>query len=534
MSVIAYRIYLEQPLLATQLLGDPNSSVSFPYLPGSLVRGMLIHRYRQSRSALTEDEVAFDSNCRRLFFSGQTRFLHAYPLMEDGRRSLPTPLIFLRRKGDVEGGTVFNAAHADFDREEAEADDALQTVSVPFCLLDAEEVTLCTPAPNRLTVHVARAPKPGRATADNGAIFQYEALSAGQWFGGVILASDPEDAVMLKTLLPGSAWLGRSRSAGYGHVRIELAEDPADQWREVGTAAELSAGQPVTMTLLSDAILRDATGAAALTLSKSVLEAYLGIEIAALHPERSFSATTMSGGFNRTGHTPVAQSYAVAAGSTVTFEPVGPLGVKQLTELEAQGIGERRAEGFGRIAFGWCDKVELTPAQGVPFTLRQRPGDLSPTSRAIARQMARRLLAQQIEQQITRFVRDRVVPNAAKLPANSQLGRVRVLLRRAAREGRRLSEVNKELESFKSASRQQFERASLAKVSLWEWLTGLLSDPATRDIWDELSLPPARWPAVAGERADADHALTRAVTIQLVEATLTAASRERKRMEGVR
>ena len=32
----------EQPLLLTSLQGDPNSSVSFSYIPGSVVRGALI------------------------------------------------------------------------------------------------------------------------------------------------------------------------------------------------------------------------------------------------------------------------------------------------------------------------------------------------------------------------------------------------------------------------------------------------------------------------------------------------------------
>lgn len=534
MNVITYRILLEQPLLATQLPGDPNSSLTFPYLPGSLVRGMLIHRYRQGRPTLTEDAVALDADCRRLFFSGETRFLHAYPLMEGEQRCLPTPLMLLRRKGDAERGPVFNASHVDFDRDEAEAGDTLKSTGSVFCLLAGEEVTLCEPRPNRLTVHVARAPKAGRATAADGAIFQYEALSAGQWFGGIILAASSEEAATLKELLPGPAWLGRSRSAGYGQVRIELADDPSDQWREVGKAAELSAGQPVTMTLLSDAILRDATGAYALTLSQPVLEAYLGVTIAVLHPDRSFSVTTVSGGFNRTGHTPLAQSYALAAGSTVTFEPARPLTVDLLTQLEAQGIGERRAEGFGRIAFGWCVDQELTPMKGEPFTLRQRPDELAPASRAMARQMAHRLLTQEIEERVARFVRDQVASHAAQFPANSQLGRVRVLLRRAAREGSQLNEVNKALAAFKAASRQQFERTRISKVSLWDWLTSLLAAPATRDVWDELELPHDRWPRVAGERAEADATLIRTVTLQLVEATLTAASRERKRTEGTR
>src|SRR4051812_1461056 len=95
MTTIAYRLYLEQPLLATAPQGDQNSAVSYDYIPGSLVRGALIGRYhRQAASA----DLAADPAARRLFFDGTTLFLHAYPLAECGGRTVPTPLALLREK----------------------------------------------------------------------------------------------------------------------------------------------------------------------------------------------------------------------------------------------------------------------------------------------------------------------------------------------------------------------------------------------------------------------------------------------------
>ena len=536
MKVIRYRIYLEQPLLATQILGDPNSSVSFGYLPGSLVRGMLIHRYRQGRPELAEDAVAHDEACRRLFFNGETRYLHAYPLTDDGQRSLPTPLALLRRKGDPEeDAPTYNAARPNFHPLQAAGDDMLKPVDAPFCLIDDDELTLYEPQPNRLTVHVAREPKKGRATANGGAVFQYEALSAGQWFSGVVLANDDADVTTINTLLSGPAWLGRSRSAGYGQVRFELDGDPPDPWREVGgSALSFAADQPVTLTLLSDAILRDGQGAYALTLDKAILEAYLGVAISAFHPERSFSATTLSGGFNRTAQAPLAQSYSLVAGSTITFTPAQLLDATLVAQLEAEGIGERRAEGYGRIAFGWLTQEGLTAAKGKSYSARVRSAGLTPASQATAQQMARRLLDLEVEQRIARFTRDYVELQALQMPANSQLGRVRVLLRRAARAGAPLATVRQRLGAFQAAGRQQFERARLTNTNLWDWLGGLLADPPSRDVWSEIALPQDAWPKVAGQRAEANQVLTRTVTLQLIEATLTAASRERKRRENAR
>lgn len=536
MNVLSYRIYLEQPLLATQILGDPNSSVTFPYIPGSQVRGMLIHRYRQRRNGLAEDAVARDEDCRRLFLDGTTRFLHAYPLADDGRRSLPPPLALLRRKGDPrEDAPVFNGAHPGFDRKRAEGDDTLKHVDSSFCLPGADELVLTGPQPNRLTVHVAREVSKGRATADGGAVFQYEALSAGQWFGGVILAAGPDDALTLKALLEGPAWLGRSRSAGYGRVRIELEPDQDEPWRETGgEAPALPTTTPVTMTLLSDAILRDERGAYALTLDAATLAAYLGVTVAKCDPSRSFSAVTLSGGFNRTAETPLPQSYSLAAGSVVTFELAEPLAAPAVARLEAEGIGERRAEGFGRVAFQWLTEERLTAIESKPYSVRARSDGLTTASQAMARQMARRLLDLEVEQRIARFTRDYVEPFALQMPPNSQLGRVRVLLRRASRADAPLATLRQDFAGFQAAGRQQFERARITNTTLWDWLLGLLADPPARDVWDELGLPQSQWPRVATEKAVADPALTNTVTLRLVEATLTAAARERKRREDAR
>ena len=40
MNVINYQITLLEPTLVTALQGDPNSSVAFDYLPGSVLRGV--------------------------------------------------------------------------------------------------------------------------------------------------------------------------------------------------------------------------------------------------------------------------------------------------------------------------------------------------------------------------------------------------------------------------------------------------------------------------------------------------------------
>ena len=84
MKVIPYRIKLIEPLLATQIAGDPNSAVSHPYIPGSMVRGAIVRAYLRGSGVTTLD--AGDEEARRLFFDGRTRYLNAYPTTSPSSR----------------------------------------------------------------------------------------------------------------------------------------------------------------------------------------------------------------------------------------------------------------------------------------------------------------------------------------------------------------------------------------------------------------------------------------------------------------
>lgn len=553
MKAISYRIYLEQPLLATQLLGDPNSSVSFDYIPGSLMRGMLISRYIE-RHNLAEVDLPGNEDCRRLFFSGATRYLHAYPLSSNERRNLPTPLSFLKYKtaefGEGQVPTVYNASHEEWDeaeRREVEQQDTLKPVGWPFWLAsDESNINLYKVEPNQLAVHVLRERSKGRATREKGAMFQYDALAPGQWFAGVILVDTDADATTVSELMsPEIAWLGRSRSANYGRVRITLDTDIKGDWREIGgTSPSIAAKSYATLTLLSDTLLRDNDGQPVATLAyqpiaheptaedprllldDTILSDYLGVKIL-IDCNHSFTTSIQLGGFNRTWRLPLRQAYALRAGSVITFEPQEALDAAIVRRLEQQGMGERRAEGYGRIAFNWDVDMQINAHAAELFSHREETQNLSPTAQTLAQRMANRLLDQQIEQGITRFVRDEVIQRPGvidSMPKNSQLGRVRVLVRRAMVTND-LTIVKTGLDQFQTTGRQQFEQARIQGTSLWDWLNDLLTSPD--NVWKKIDLSDDQLPGIAEQKARKDDVLARITTLRLVESVLTAPARER-------
>lgn len=549
MKTITYQLHLEQPLLATQLAGDPNSSVSFPYVPGGLLRGMLVQRYIEQHKIVPTDNLLADEACSALFFDGRVRYLHAYPLEADTlRRLLPTPRSLLQpKKAKLDTGlTIYDASHPTFTDErrreiEQDENDQLKSVKMPFCWPSTDGLKLYSLEPNRIATHVQRQRAKGRATGEQGTVFRYEALAEGQWFGGAIVADDDVDASELVKLLQHSeqTWLGRSRSANYGRVLIQQVRETSD-WHELGRAAKLVSGPHARITLLSDTLLRDQHGQPTTLVTNELLEAYLGVPVA-LDPAHGVLATTQVGGYNRAWRLPLQQAIALKAGSVIAFAPTSPLSAAAVAKLEREGLGERRVEGFGRVVFDWQLEEELVVQIGDLHTKspHSRPETLSGASSKLAQRMAKRLFDEQINALIQIFLRDKLIDHPDNLTQlqplkNSQLGRIRVLVRRALNTSTPdPGLVRNGLGSFKPVARAQLEGARFGRMSFAQWLERLLdtSESGSRAVWAELGWSEANAPRVAGVAASTNESAADEASLRLIEAVCVAISRQRRRDE---
>ena len=97
MKVITVSLHTQQPLLATSFQGDPNSDVSYSYIPGSMVRGAAIARYMKQRG-LSELDLDRDEVKRLFFDANSTKYLNAYLLSNEGKRTLPVLRSWFREK----------------------------------------------------------------------------------------------------------------------------------------------------------------------------------------------------------------------------------------------------------------------------------------------------------------------------------------------------------------------------------------------------------------------------------------------------
>jgi CRISPR-associated protein Csx10 len=100
MAVLTYQIRLLEPVLVTKLDGDPNSNISYDYLPGSVLRAALLGRFASDNKVAVKDVLEDErtkADAARLFF-GHARFLNAYPVDRLNNRTLPKPLSWRQSK----------------------------------------------------------------------------------------------------------------------------------------------------------------------------------------------------------------------------------------------------------------------------------------------------------------------------------------------------------------------------------------------------------------------------------------------------
>jgi CRISPR-associated protein Csx10 len=162
-------------------------------------------------------------------------------------------------------------------------------------------------------------------------------------------------------------------------------------------------------------------------------------------------------------------------GSVLVFQTPEDCDPTLLDKLEIRGIGERRAEGFGRIAFNQQRVEELTvdytgKSPGLAdFTLSEKD-ERGQEVRTLAKLMVDRMLRQRLDEALLARANELKIANP---PSNAQISRLRsVVLEEVRREKpdvRKIYQFIKDLQA-RSISRRQFEHCTIDGVPLLRWL----------------------------------------------------------------
>ncbi len=513
MKYLLLTLETQQPILATSFQGDPNSDVSYSYIPGSMIRGAMIRRYMQQKE-LGSLKLA-DEEVRRLFFdANSTRYLNAYLQSQEKKRTLPLSLSWFKDKdAELKEGSTITAY--DFSVEREDELKKPKSLGEYFWAKEGGIVKLYQ-AKRRINIHNFRDRQKGRSTSEQGEIFRYDALDSGQTFQSAILCEDHDATTIQELLNERNIWLGGSQSAGYGHTKI-IKVEICDRWDEIGIIAEDREDNDIlSITLLSDTLLRDKWGqpVADPALIKKEIEAKLNIDLP--QPSNIYASSTLIGGFNLKWGLPLPQVPALLAGSVIVFEDV-EFDTEQIEQLEVYGIGERREEGFGRIAVNSITDETFTVKLPEPQSRFNQPELINSASRLLAQQMAERIVRSKLE----KLLQDRLVSIAVQGDiSNSQLSRLETVARQGLTNCSRLP-VFRLLRYLPSHARRQFQQAKVFEKpfdrQIYQWLRqpkSWVSNPQKLEV------------NIAGMTQGLSHRLAREYTLRLIMAVAKKATKE--------
>jgi CRISPR-associated protein Csx10 len=363
-------LQLRSPLALHRTRASVQYVKTLDYIPGTALRGALAEAY------LAEHGTP-DDTFRALFLSERVQYGDLWPSVE-GRRTtlLPTTAQACKRHGLKHGASLRDAILDIWASPEG-------SPKCPECgeLLDRVSGYLCSVAPveslapcSRLRVNTAI--ERGTGTVARELLFTQHTLIGQRktkdkpepvLFQGVVRLADPDLKRPLDALLKSPLFLGSGRSRGLGEVEIKSwteAPDPeplSERWHKFNETAQRAGGDPnvryFSLTLLSHLALRD--GLLRPVLGEITPQHFeLPHSVAWVHypgsgrPVLFLNAITVPG-WNAVLGLPKPDTVALARGSALLGRcDAGKEQVvrERLAQIEAEGVGERRSEGFGRVA----------------------------------------------------------------------------------------------------------------------------------------------------------------------------------------
>lgn len=353
-------VRLDEPLLIAQRASAGNQFDTRPFIPGSVLLGALANqiaeRYNLADSKIYRDFVG-------LFLRGGVAFPVLYPAYFFRNHlypTIPAPLgLFTCSVVPFRDKQEGHGAYPAWMHDKCpKCGNRLEPVG-EFVILKRDS---CTFSPQQSSEMHVRIDKKTQRVA-KGDLYGYTVLSAGQYFVGEMLCADEAAWQRLQELTgiaektPLIWWLGKARRRGYGQVTawLERCTDHLQAWIQWPLEQRVvDPTQPLTLTLLTDTIITNRWGQQAAGFAAEWLEPVLGL--GPLEIQDAYARTRVVDGFNATLGLPRWRDMALLAGSVVRISlknsPADRAArMQRMQSLETEGIGVRRNEGFGRVAF---------------------------------------------------------------------------------------------------------------------------------------------------------------------------------------
>ncbi|MBF0583233.1 MAG: hypothetical protein HQL80_03240 [Magnetococcales bacterium] len=502
---------------AAATLGNVVESLDF--IPGTQLLGAVAQRLAQ------EAKLPFEGFAKAVA-RGDLRLLDAHPEMSDGTRGQPVPhaIFYDKERGglDKKDGKVWNRMAEMGPEHEPKTTENEQKNNTEQLKQHRKGYVSLSKTEGKLPPFTTIAMVPAthnvvedayqRPTEAVGGVYTYMAIAQGQTFRSRLLvrqeiANKWPDG--WQNRIEGEIRLGRAKKDGYGRVRLSM------HCTHVTTTGQEQRGGSLRLWLLSDCLIRDEWlrySTQINDLARCVGEALsrlAGEQLGAFYVEVSGTTNYLLSSLLRTRRReswhqqwglPRPSFICFAAGSCIDFVVTrGKLTQELMRRLEEEGLGERRAEGFGEVACNHWLVMEplsgMTASDHCPPGNNSPEGDLNDFEPEFARLLQKVAWRDSLARASTALAhRDTLEKWQENLPGNSQLGVLRGVL-----SSLRSWEDRGRLETWLGHLQEVPKRKKKWSESTLNMLSNALRDP--EQIWTILE-PHAganAFPTILGE-----------------------------------
>ena len=338
----------ESPVCFSNSRHKQNIFYTHDYIPGSVLWGFFINRYVKSKNCIHND-----------FFNDNVRFLNCFIKIETNnhkRQSLPVPLslftckinpyTYLVKEHRNEGHALLDLLFTDeLQCQRTGCLSELRPVQPGYFYSNGKGDIY---RPRKIVEMHNRITKSNQNTMEDG-LFSYELLDErGHEFAGHILVDKNSSLIeFIKKFNDKEIGLGKARTSGCGYFTFNISDETNPG---IDKFFENQFHDEINLYLHSDVIVMDSLNRYQTIISPVIL----GLENE-LHLEKSFTSSVEIQGFNAKHQKTRINDTAVRKGSCFLYKlKTGAdrsVIVKRMKEIEAQGLGIRKNEGFGRVKF---------------------------------------------------------------------------------------------------------------------------------------------------------------------------------------
>lgn len=361
MKYLMYALYTEEPIKMGSSGKQSDVEKALKYIAGSSIRGAFINKY--IKKYIKENESNEEFINKNNWILKETFFSDAYigdKNEENIFRTITIPLVFYAEKEQIRhsNGEKDLSVHSVIlpndkpkDGEEVATLEKYGFVSNKgIKVLDVNMID---------NMHIKISNKSSNSGEDKNQIFRYEAIDRGQIFIGYIKVTD-EKLQQVKNIIKVNDifYIGGSKGSGYGRCRVisvSLKDDIS--YEDIlnikkNKCIEYENKKYFTIYAASNLILLNEFGGVTNIIEEKFLEKKLGLKDVKL--EKAMISSNITDGYNHKWKGRNIQQTAVSAGSVYLYSFQGIWDEEKAKDIEENGIGQRKTEGFGNIIFNMC------------------------------------------------------------------------------------------------------------------------------------------------------------------------------------